>query len=772
MRCHPPKVVVALLCVAAALPGCAPQQPLYFRNNGDMSHYLGVAATLDNANITEPSNGDVANTMQPWSITRPGPKDADYWDLTLEEVVKEALNNGKVLRTIGGQVQGPPAFLTSNPAGAPTIYDPAIVESDARFGIAAGESLFDPTWTTDLFWERNHEPRNVNQNFAGSLPLELSQDAFQFQTGLTKIAANGAQLSFSSSTAYDMQRNDPTRQFPSDWQTSFKMEIRQPLLQGYGVEFNQIAGPGAIPGFNQGVLLARVNTDIALTSFEGAVRNMVGDVESAYWELYFAYRNLDAAVEGRDDALRTWQKANALYLNGPLEGSAAFEAQALEQYYGFRNAAEQAQSQLYDAERRLRFMMGIQATDGRLIRPKDDPATAKISFDWNDCLGEALARSVEIREARFRVKQRDLELIAAKNYLLPQLSLDASYRWTGLGHDLVSPGDPTLTGGAVDNLAAGQFQDWHIAIDASVPIGFRKQTSGVTNAEDTLARERVKLTETEKEVVSQLSFAVSGMDAAYMLTFSNFNRRAQAKRQVEAVQTAYDHSVAGVTFNDLLNAQQRLAQSESDYYRSLTNYAKAISLVHRVKGTLLEYNGVYLTEGPWPAQAYFDARRRARARAAATYIDYGFSYPRPVGKGPYQEFTGQPMSAEETPAAPPSQSPSPRPSGEQTNGLPEPSSNPSANPSAPGPEPLPAPMPGPAAPREAAKRDGTTAEIAPVQRSHDLGAMDLSGLAGKSPSPSVEPSRLDITGFAAPRPAVSSLSVRDAAVQPAGYQEK
>ncbi len=31
-----------------------------------------------------------------------------------------------------------------------------------RFGINAGLSLFDPQLSTDLFWERNHEPRNVN----------------------------------------------------------------------------------------------------------------------------------------------------------------------------------------------------------------------------------------------------------------------------------------------------------------------------------------------------------------------------------------------------------------------------------------------------------------------------------------------------------------------------------------------------------------------------------------------------------------------------------
>ena len=88
--------------------------------------------------------------------------------------------------------------------------------------------------------------------------------------------------------------------------------------------------------------------------------------------------------------------------------------------------------------------------------------------------------------------------------------------------------------------------------------------------------------------------------------------------------------VQGVPFERLLNAQRTLAQAESDYFRSLTNYAKAISQVHYRKGSLLEYNGVFLAEGPWPAKAYFDARRRARARAAAHYIDYGYHFSKAV----------------------------------------------------------------------------------------------------------------------------------------------
>ncbi len=47
-----------------------------------------------------------------------------------------------------------------------------------------------------------------------------------------------------------------------------------------------------------GVVLARIRTDRALADFEASVRNLVSDVEVAYWELYFAYRSLDAVNAG------------------------------------------------------------------------------------------------------------------------------------------------------------------------------------------------------------------------------------------------------------------------------------------------------------------------------------------------------------------------------------------------------------------------------------------------------------------------------------------
>ena len=70
-------------------------------------------------------------------------------------------------------------------------------------------------------------------------------------------------------------------------------------------------------------------------------------------------------------------------------------------------------------------------------------------------------------------------------------------------------------------------------------------------------------------------------------------------------------------------------------------YAKSITEVHFRKGSILEYNNVYLAEGPWPCKAYTDAHDRARERDAGHYLNYGYSRPSVISRGPYDQFGGQ-----------------------------------------------------------------------------------------------------------------------------------
>ena len=115
------------------------------------------------------------------------------------------------------------------------------------------------------------------------------------------------------------------------------------------------------------------------------------------------------------------------------------------------------------------------------------------------------------------------------------------------------------------------------------------------------------------------------LELNYELTQTNFNRTLAADRQVEAVQAAFEAET--VTLDQLLEAQRRRAEAQTSYFRTLLDYQRAIIGVHYRKGSLLEYNNVYLAEGPWPAKAQFDAHRLARQRDASVYLDYGFTRP-------------------------------------------------------------------------------------------------------------------------------------------------
>ncbi len=287
--------------------------------------------------------------------------------------------------------------------------------------------------------------------------------------------------------------------------------------------------------------------------------------------------------------------------------------------------------------------MGLAATDGRLIRPIDEPTDAKVLFDWCEVHGEGLVRSVELRQQKWLVKQKELELMASKNLLLPRLDVLGTYRWLGMGHDLLNypgepfnPAQPLLGTDAFSTLASGEYQEWESGLQLSLPLGFRRELAAVRNQQLQLARERSILQDQELELSHQLADDIRNIDTNYTLAQTNFNRRVAAERQVEAVQAAYDAGT--VTLDLLLEAQRRRADAEAAYYRTLVDYNKSIMFVHFRKGSLLEYNGVYLAEGPWPQKAYFDATKRARARDAGMFLDYGFTRPAVFSQGPFDLF--------------------------------------------------------------------------------------------------------------------------------------
>ena len=245
-----------------------------------------------------------------------------------------------------------------------------------------------------------------------------------------------------------------------------------------------------------------------------------------------------------------------MYRTGSKGGSADREAQARSQYFQFRAAVETALTDLYRTESRLRYLMGLSMSDGRLIRPCDEPTTARVAFDWCGIHCEALTRREEIRQQKWEIKRRELELIAARNFLLPRLDATGRYRWQGLGDDLLhTNGGHEFTdqnSSAFGVLTSGQFQDWQLGLQLSMPIGFRRELSGIRHQELLLARDRALMQDLELEISHQLGDSIRDMDLNFGLTQTNFNRRVASEKEVQAVQASYEAD--RVTLDLLLDA--------------------------------------------------------------------------------------------------------------------------------------------------------------------------------------------------------------------------
>ncbi|MDO4575538.1 MAG: TolC family protein [Planctomycetia bacterium] len=630
---------VMILAGTFANVGCNPQMPLFLGKHNPtlpIEPNLDMATQIEYPDTETETIDEVKAAQAPLTINNS--KGKEIVGISLEEAIRCGLYNSTVIRNLGGisyganGATGMPSSLTTGATSAPTIYDPAITESDGRYGVEAVLADFDTQWSSTLYFQGNNTIENLASN--GDL-ARIRTKGGNFQTQLQKTNATGATWTTRFNADYTWSNSDSLA-VDGYYNVGVETEFRQPILRGAGIQFNRIAGPGAIPGFYNGVMIARLRTDMSLVDFESAVRNLVADIERAYWELYFAYRRLDSVVVGRDSALQTWRQAQAKYEAGIKGGSAQERAQAQQQYFLFKGSVESALSALYKAESDLRYIIGLTSADGRLFRPSDEPSVAKIAFDWTETHAEAMSRSIELRRQKWVIKQSELELLASKNFLLPTLDLVGRGGVGGASETFLNPkGEWDSAFGQMthDGLWSGL-----IGAELSIPLGFRRERSSVRNAELVLARNRAVLQEQELEVTHRLGHAIRELEDNYVLSQTYFNRRVAAQKEVEATSSAYETGT--VTLNIVLDAQRRLAEAEIDFFRSIIDYNMAIVDIHTQKGSLLEYDGVFLTEGPWAAKAYFDAQKRAKMREKGHYLNYGFTRPNVISEGAYRQHTG------------------------------------------------------------------------------------------------------------------------------------
>jgi outer membrane protein TolC len=549
--------------------------------------------------------------------------------LALAEAIAIALEQGTVgqpsLLFPGIGLDNEVTFTGQGVAGSDSIRVLALDPATVGAGIEAALSKFDVQWISSMTWTTTDQPIGTSlQTFqagtSAAAPSAINQEQATLSSGLVKFLPTGGVAGITFNLPYTFT-NLPARVNPA-YQPQLQFQFEQPLLQGFGVDINQIRPnhPGSIlsPQFNnpsptpEGILITRIRFDQQRAEFERNVNQMLLNVETAYWNLYGSYWALYSREQGLRFAYESWKIVREQYRAG--KASLADFAQAQGQYELFRAQRLQAMDTVLDNERQLRALMGMHISDGTRLVPADAPTLALYRPDWRTALDESYKHRPELWMAREDIKSRQLNVILAKNQLLPDLRVTATYDSNSIGSRLDGAGQDN----ALRNLASNTFNDWAIGLRLNVPIGFRQAHTQLRQAQLQLARSYLVLQDQELKTERFLGLQYRRMSSAYEQVKAN---RAQREAFAQQLRTRYEQYQAGRgTLDILLEAQRFWADALSQEYAAIVTYNNALVGFEFGKGTILQFDNAQIAEGPPPACVQARAVEHYRERTKALIL--------------------------------------------------------------------------------------------------------------------------------------------------------
>ncbi len=556
--------------------------------------------------------------------------------VSLKECIAIALEKGN-LGSIGGSQNagfvndGLVQFNGRTTGGSDSlkalVLDPAIVGADIERSL----SKFDARLLTSLTWSKNDQPVvNFQQQITNG-------DAATISTTLAKPLPTGGVMGITFSTDY-RKFAVTSAQFNSQVNPAYTPRLQflfeQPLLQGFGIEINQIAQslPGSLlisglrPSGGQtteGILITRIRYDQQKAEFDRQVNQLLINVEASYWNLYAAYYTLYAQEETLKQAFDLYTNIKKRYEAGTVRLQELTQTES--QFWTFERNILEARNQILDAERSLRGLLGENSfSDGMRLVPTDEPTLAPYKPDYYEQVNEALGNRPELIIARHDLKAQQLNLLLAKNQRRPDLRFFASQDIAGIGtrldgSEIIRDGQGNvLQQNAFANLANNDSNSWQLGLRLDIPLGFRDANAAVRQAQLQMVKSHYQLQDSERKtmevVVRQwrnIEFRHRDIELRRITRLKLQETLMLNKKLIDG--GAYDVN----TLFNILQVQQNFASELAAEYQAIAAYNSALAALEFEKGTIQRYNNVTVGEGPLPPHVQKKASEHFSTRNAA-----------------------------------------------------------------------------------------------------------------------------------------------------------
>lgn len=482
-------------------------------------------------------------------------------NLSLDEAIRTALANSEVVRVLAG--------VSASSSGR-TIYDAAI----ASAAVDEARAAFDPTLTANNNFNRIDRPSNSD----GTAIIGNRGDSHNLDLNVSKKTVTGGTFNLGLNPSRFVQAQDPfILQNPTflnpRTNASTNMSYTQPLLRGRGRTVNLAP-----------IVLARIETERSYFQLKSSVQDLVRGVIEGYWNLVLARTDVWARRQQEKQSKGALDLAEARLRAGLVDVSDVSQARLA--YHNFRASLITAQSTLLQREAALRNALGFPPYDPEQLIPVTPPEQERVEPDWRELLTLAQERRPDLIELKLILEADQQRLLQANNQALPQLDAVALYRWNGL--------EGTVPSGVRLSSRPGQFNDWTLSVNFSVPFGLRQSRANLRRQELIISRDLANLDQGVHSVTHVLAGNLRNL-AQYYAQYEAF-REARAAAETNLDRQYAEYRNGRTILLNLLQAINSWGDSVSAEAGALLQYNTELANLEQQTGTILETHGVRFYE--------------------------------------------------------------------------------------------------------------------------------------------------------------------------------
>jgi outer membrane protein TolC len=503
------------------------------------------------------------------------------------------VNTGVVQGTPGGGVggygtgaPGAGAGGTTGGAGGAGAGASGLVQS--TLGAGTPVASYDPSLSMNLGIEHLTSPLS-NQQVFGIPSLQLN--TAQVNATFVQAFPTGTTVSFEFDNNHQTT-NSPNQTLSPLLNSLFRFSFQQQLLAGFGF------GPNL-----RFLRIARNNKKISDIAFKDQVIATVTQIENIYWDLVNAYEQARVNEQSLGFANQTLENAKKqLQLEAiPEMDVLKAEAEVSRRDQDLTIARSNLQLQESLMKNALTKTLDDPTVEEMPVVPTDrmQPTDTETSEPILDLIDKGLRNRPELLETDVDLINRQISRKAARNALLPSLSLVGFYGGTGLAGD-VNPANGKPSNAPTDLIGGWQrafnnsSPDYFIGLNLNIPFRNRVAKADQYRSELEYRQAGLRKEQQKKQIRIEVRNAQYALEQSHARVQMATKARDLAARTFEI--TKKEQELGSGSSYQTMTAQRDLSVAELDLVTAMTTYEKARVELDRATGATLEHNGVLIQD--------------------------------------------------------------------------------------------------------------------------------------------------------------------------------